>query len=480
MTRRWLAVVVGLLGAGVAGTWGCGEDADPVDAGPDGEAGADADADADADLDADAEPDSDAGPDGEVDGDGGGGAMLEVVVEQRLLGHEENMMPAAGALVSFDTPGGVRLDGVTDADGRVRFEGFEWAGGGTGTLSAYSVETTMIAWVGLTEAYVAEHLGTDGAFHLVRPGPAEGTVRVSGTLHNMVDPANRHLVSSNRGGSDERAGADWALDVISGRPFTIVACEYPAEDVHSIPLTEDFDDAFLAWGAVTSEGVTEPTTIDIDLTADPLPTGTFRNVLTRPSWLPDDFSPYVNVFNNDGTLMSLFLGSPTHWEWTSADTVEFEVEYADLGPEFHPRAMFNWLPPEGWSGERRIFAWAEAEHWEETPRFLHPLTIVEPVSTTRVGPGDAVEWEGGVEDLADESLFPRINVSSRDSEPLAIIWIVPGLSRIVLPDVPTGVDPSTVYRADARGSVLITSWNCRGVAPSQGSMAGSGHFYMGP
>jgi len=218
----------------------CGDDgATATDGGTD--SGTDTDTDSDTDTDTD------------TDADG----SLEVLVLSESW--TADPAPAEGALVTFDKPGGERVELTTGADGTVVFDAIDWTLG-TAAATASMDGHGMATHVGITEA--------DGAITLrIRVEPLE-TVTLSGTVTNMADESHELVATPafGCGGMDYQGpGPGYAVEVPAGLPFTLAGSEHSWT---SLPSGQGWD--FTDYNRFTHEmdPIAGDTTYDVTFEGD--------------------------------------------------------------------------------------------------------------------------------------------------------------------------------------------------------------------
>ena len=246
---KWLRGVL-LLSSCVVGA-GCGKDTAAGDGGLTDAPAADVGA-LDAAMDAGSEP----------------GVTLEIVVDGE---------PVVGAVATLDAPGGARLDGMTDASGRVTFFDIDWSRGSELSITAYA-EPRAYAAVGFTEADLAA-LPEPGVVRVElttasSPPPPVDVVAVSGTLLDRISPLTSFVLAASTSGYLMVIGDTFSGELRRGEPFGLVAAELGG----STETASGYLQPVLAWATAEGPAATSDVTIDLDFGAGVTPTAVAGSV----------------------------------------------------------------------------------------------------------------------------------------------------------------------------------------------------------
>lgn len=413
---------------------GCGDDGAAADAGPARDGGP---------PDA-ARPDAGA-PDA---GSPAGSVTLEVVRDGE---------PVAGAVASFDPPTGGRVDGVTDAAGRARFEGVDWSGGGSARVTAFA-GTTAYGLVGFTEADLAAQpepgvvrvelsMGVSGG----GPPETDDWVDLTVSFQNRVAPASSFSVATVTRGL--MVGAEpgmTSMRVPPGEPLSLVAYEHGA----FMRTARGGRMGVFAWAHAEAPAPAAATSVDVDFAESVEPTRVSGSIALPAGFVAGASYRYelLRVLRPD------FIGIPadafvTRHEFDArAENVEYDVEYAlrpGEGPEIY---VTRWQVTSD-EGRHHTSTALVAGLPGDGPQDVELLAI----------PAVRAPAEGSAQPLHDPI---ELEVAEGVSEiELLIVAVGGSFSWLVrvgsdhgslrLPRLPTGVDEARVIDAAELGGMVL-------------------------
>ncbi|MDI7267525.1 MAG: hypothetical protein QME96_05995 [Myxococcota bacterium] len=368
-------------------------------------------------------------PDQVEEGDGPvGGSVGVLVVTSAWPGG--GIGPASGAAVAFDGPDGVRIDAVTGATGRATFVVADWsAGDGTAAVTAYLDGHVMVSRVGIT----AEDAADDIEIDLPRAGDPEGLIAVSGRAAGMDSETSALVVSAtvpNLASFGE--GPEWAIDVVPGAPFSIVACERrgaPPPSPRGLALE------VLGWTVLEHAAVSAPTTASIDFSAAATPVvvnGSFALPSRADSPLRRNSYGFF-IATSESSDMTAYLGFPTL------------VDVAGGGGSFQYTGQY--VRPDGVSDPATIYivvrgsamrSMAVVDGWPadgaNDPALLDVPTMTAPAGTARHPLHDPISW-----DLHDAGVDVAVSVI-RNEETVWSVRAPRDAETATVPRPPSSID----------------------------------------
>lgn len=356
-------------------------------------------------------------------------------------------VPLAAVMVAFDGADGTRVEAETGVDGVVTFDDPDLSGDG-GAVIAYRWGYGVTARVGITD--------TDEEVVLVlsSPTPPE-TVLLSGTAKGMTDEGNILVIHASIPGASvhETTGASWTMKVPAGKPFTLVAEEYaigggdPVSDRGLAKTT-------FAVTSVSSPGVTEPGTLEIDF-GQPMPTTTAIGSFPIPQtgFFKDTGKGYIygtTAESGEGVWLAGLKRVDV-----SADGLSFEYEHVTVElPDATPLTRYG-IMEQLWQG--RVTWTTRAGVPPDGAQDIPLATPVDPlVPGAGAGPhpiDQPIEWDLEPD---DETMDIMIAVTSADA--LATIVHAPaGTRQVTLPALPTGAVAAEVFGMMPKATIRTCS-----------------------
>lgn len=363
--------------------------------------------------------------------------------------------PIATSMVTFDAPGGERMEATTGADGRVTFEGIDWSLG-SGAVSAFRMEHSMRSIVNLDAAHFAQLDRIDGAVVLLlhpHALPAIETVVVSGTVVGLVDPAHEIFVSVLRGST----GSGWTgpgnstfpITVPKDEPFTIQVFEFEFAAVRS---GQGFDRTIYGMMHRDFAPISANTQVVLDFDVDEVPTFTADVWIDLPPRVESSIrhgTPYCYACGFDSLYCS---GWPTHADisadrsrfdfsflWAEPAWMQAPVTYCRLDRENEVSFIFvDGYPQPGSLGQLL-----------DIPRWTHP-----PDPSFAWPLGEVVAWE-----LFDEEIDNTELHIYRNGQTLWVASAGPNATSLILPELPSMVDPAVFLGPDPLfAQLLVGTW----------------------
>jgi len=366
----------------------------------------------------------DAAVDASTGGDSGGTAgTLRVLVEGVAVAGVPPAEPVEGVTVTADLPGGARVEATSGADGRVSFEGVDWALGDA-TVMAFSAGHLLAAVTGVTEA-------TGEVSLLLVPRFDPTRVGLSGTAMGMTAASNGFVVTSTEGGFSEGTGPLWEMEVPADTAGTLVATEFSSTPSGS-GRGQAFE--FHQWTTADYPASTTDATVHIDFASAatvsteagsfPVPTP------ERGASVLGDAVAFVRVSGRDEG--GVFLGAQTRLDLSSdGSTFEYDLEYLMLpGVERPTTSILMTRSPEQ-SGVT-MDGWPTAGM--QDVQFLDPPTVLAPEFGVDLPWGDTIRWE-----TADTEVAALIRVFTADDAFVMYLLVLPGRSSAALPALPSAV-----------------------------------------
>lgn len=371
------------------------------------------------------------GTDGGARDGGGGGMTVDVVFEVhdgRLTG------PAlSGVAIAVDLGDGTRVEGTTDAMGRATFA-VDWSAGPI-DVTLFAPGHAGFSTTEVTEAIFAPFM-RDGVVPFALSSnapPRTDLVTLSGRVTGG-DPGHRYQVTANVEGATlyNNAGPDYTIDVPPGVPFRLTVLDYTFVSRG----TNDYTQELVAMGTVDVDAISADTTLDLDLTANPV---TLTEVSGSVTASFGDAIFYALVGDLEG--VDDFYGAMTSVVPT-AGGVDYSLAYwEDPAARMPYTRYFTNDDPE--FSQVTILGWPTAS---PTIDFLPPPAIVTPAfgethpihdtfALGRVEPG--VETAVTIYDLAqdDRVLWNVVNTS--------------GGEMVTPPALPSAVNRADVFPASA-------------------------------
>jgi hypothetical protein len=381
---------------------------------------------------------------------GAGGAVGESLEIQVLTMGARDMTqqaPAVGAVVSFDMPGGERVEQTTGSDGRVSFENIDWSLEPAGAVTGYLEGHILASALGLTPETVLSYIDQGGGemLELWLQEVAPEQIDVSGTATNMNDQAHRLLVSTTSSGTVHDApGPDWSVQADPGQPFTVVGVEY-AQDTSQVVSPRGRAFEVFGWGYLEHAAVSSATTgVTLDMSQSLTPTSVSGSFAIPQHGAGTFFDAAVGLarsssLGSDGTA---FLGLATLTD-VAPDGVSFEydLEYVEPAGDENPYTFYMMF--RGAQTSALIVPGAPTAG-------AQPGTMPEPITiaVARRPLHDTFTWQLNEVDQADPDL--TLNAWIQNQATSQIVWVVampPGATEMTLPEL-----PSTAVADDVLGT----------------------------
>ena len=170
-----------------------------------------------------------AGSSGQAGSAGSTGDTLEVDVFTRDPNDPSKLVPATGAIVAFDLPGGTRVEESVGASETVSFSGIDWSLEPKAAVTAYQQGAMLMSYAGLSKegVDVLNQLRGQDRLTFVLGSEPLSLVNVAGTASNMASESDVLLVSATIPAAiSEAYGTDFSLSVVAGLQFSLVGLEY--------------------------------------------------------------------------------------------------------------------------------------------------------------------------------------------------------------------------------------------------------------
>lgn len=430
------------------------------------------DGDADADGDADGDGDADTDADGDADGDADPSPVAVRVYTQDRRGLRT---PAPGALVAFDYPDGRRVEQTADAGGRTTFEPIDWSSGGTAAVIAHLDGWQLGGITAMTEPYIADRLQSTGELGVVLgvdPNSREGLVEVSGTAAMVPGGPMLWIMPTTPGWFYQGVGPDWRILVEPDEPFTIVAGQWDG----AVTGPYLFEQPFTSWLVVEHDGVSGPTTVDLDFAESVAPVpflGTFQTPEDTIGTFFAGTAPYAIVCSSEGASLFAVTGSGLgggfgvsgivtlvdgrHAEWS------YQGEYVAADSLSDPVTRYFWQETGGSS--------YAASAWVIVPglpvdgpkdlAFPEPPVIISAAPREPYRLGELVEFQMGERDVDAPSLeiiVILLAVGAQPSDPWnsrVTVFAPPGTTSARIPLPPSDVDPAELLGGIGQGRIQL-------------------------
>lgn len=383
--------------------------------------------------------------------DGGTGPSSLTVHVKRAHYHYGlgSLGDAANAVVALDLPGG-RVEETTDGEGIAVFQDLDWSSGSLPAVTAYLPGHRMTSYLELSpdsfEQVDDGQGGVDHRLQFVLPqldAPAD-LVAIDGTLACMEDEQHWLWVSATNGGNESfSAGSAWSFDVRANESFTVLAMEidYPSVQTASPRGAEA---AVVQWVTTSHAAIDQPATIEMAAADQVAPT-----VVHGAFPIPDHgIGDLFDIGSGGMYLVSLdsggrFTAGLTTWIDLSADGRSFEYDFEYVMLDGVQRPFWHWFI---WDGDR--FSTAAVEAYPE-PGY-RDVVLPEPpeIGALPAGLSGTLEWRQNAVDGADDNLdiFVEIFLPGAGTDhPVWRLLVPPGRSSVLLPELPSNVDPSLLF-----------------------------------
>lgn len=360
--------------------------------------------------------------------------------------------PVPGVAVTWKPPGGARVEGVADAQGKITLEGIDWSKGALtlfGHAPGRAAQGAIFTKADLedTDSFYT----SEGAFFLVMPPlTPTPTITVVGQAAGMSNPGHYLVVATDHPTMpfSAEAGANFRLALSSAAPFNWSAFEWFANTRDG---GRNIDNTVVQWATGSHGGFADDGTMSLDFGTQSMApksvTGTFPLFRSETSTLREKGVARVSVYGNH--LPSGLVGTvPSSTVDDLATKVDYQVDWIEPEWASEPLTAFD-LTTNSEVSRVLVQGWPTAGSQD----IALPVPAVWVTPNAGASVDDVLEW---VNEEPELYVMLQITFGTQPSSPVGVmLHLPPGTTRAELGDIMGSFDVFAESGESLLGASLV-------------------------
>ncbi|MFH1809998.1 MAG: hypothetical protein ABIJ09_14730 [Pseudomonadota bacterium] len=246
------------------------------------------------------------------------------------------------------------------------------------------------------------------------------------------------------------------------------------------------EQVFYSWTVLEHPGVSQDTTLDLDLAASRATTH-FAGSIAFPDETTGDYFEHAITYMRvlAGTNGELFIGAVTRGD-VSSDGLryEYEGEYVPIDglpiQQFFSSSRYD-LGKQAYSGRRILGAPGPADQYDAM--LEPPLVAPPPIPGIPHSLGGSLSWQRSAADLANPGLYQEVSLNRRSTggveSEVWLIYILTNAQQLRFPALPSSVNRTAVLGTEPL-SAYVVHWDELEEDGLSSRWAGTGPFDVNP